>query len=176
MADAKLPALPAATTLGGTEVVYGVQSTNSVKISANQIKLFSNVPGGSSAQVQFNDNGAFGGFTVSGDGALDTSTGALTISKIGGVPVSSNYVAKTGAYGVGASDFVVDCTANTFTVTLPTAVGVAGKQYCIKNSGTGVITIATTSAQTIDGASTFILSVQYEAVWVMSNGANWIVI
>lgn len=176
MADTKLPALPAATTLGGTEVVYGVQSTNSVKISANQIKTFSNVPGGAVAQVQYNDNGAFGGFTVSGDGTLDTSTGALTISKIGGVPVSSSYVAKTGSYGVGTGDFVVDCTANTFTVTLPTAVGVAGKQYCVKNSGTGVITIATTSAQTIDGVANKKLSVQYEAFWVISDGANWKVI
>lgn len=176
MADSKLPALPLATALTGTEVVYGVQGADSVKISANQVKTFSNVPGGTPAQVQFNDNGAFGGFTVSGDGTLDTATGALTVSKIGSVPVSSKYVAKTGAYGVGASDFVVDATSGTFTVTLPTAVGVAGKQYCIKNSGTGIITVATTSAQTIDGAATFILSVQYEAVWVISNGANWVVI
>lgn len=36
-------------------------------------------PGGSSGQVQFNDAGAFGGFTVGGDATLDTSTGALTI-------------------------------------------------------------------------------------------------
>jgi hypothetical protein len=176
MADAKLPALPSATTLGGTEVVYGVQSTNSVKISANQIKTFSNVPGGTAAQVQFNDNGAFGGFTVSGDGTLNTATGALTISKIGGVPFSSNYVAKTGTYAIGTGDFVINCTANTFTVTLPTAVGVAGKQYCVKNSGTGVITIATTSAQTIDGNNAKVLAVQYESLWFMSNGANWIVI
>lgn len=176
MADQNLPSLPAASTLGGTEVVYGVQSSASVKISANQIKTFANVPGGSFGQVQWNSNGAFGGFTVSGDGTLDTSTGALTISKIGGVPVSSNYVAKTGAYAIGASDFVINCTANTFTVTLPTAVSVAGKQYCVKNSGTGVITIATTSSQTIDGVTSKVLAVQYESLWVMSNGANWIII
>jgi hypothetical protein len=176
MADAKLPALPAASTLVGTEVLYGVQSTASVKISANQIKAFSNVPGGTTAQVQFNDNGAFGGFTVSGDGTLNTTTGALTISKIGGVPVSSNYVAKTALYTIAAGDFVINCTSGTFTVTLPTAVGVAGKQYCVKNSGTGVITIATTSAQTIDGITSKVLSVQYESLWFMSNGANWIVI
>ena len=176
MADQTLPSLPAATTLSGTEVVYGVQSTASVKISANQIKTFSNVPGGTTTQVQFNDNGAFGGFTLGGDGSVDTATGALTISKIGGVPFSSNYVAKTGTYAIGASDFVINCTANTFTVTLPTAVGVAGKQYCVKNSGTGVITIATTSSQTIDGTTTKVLSVRYESFWVMSNGANWIVL
>jgi hypothetical protein len=177
MADEQLTALPAASDLAGTEVVYGVQSSASVKISANQIKAFSaTTPGGSAGQVQWNSNGAFGGFDVSGDGTLDTSTGVLTITAIGGAPFSSSYVAKTGAYNVGAGDFVVDCTANTFTVTLPTAVGVDGKQYCIKNSGTGVITIATTSAQTIDGAANKKLSVQYESFWVISDGVNWKVI
>jgi len=176
MADEKLTALPLASNLTGAEVLYGVQADTSVKVSGNQIKAFSNVPGGTAAQVQFNDNGAFGGFTVGGDGTLVTSTGALTISKIDSVPVSSKYVAKTSGYTAGATDFVVDCTANTFTVTLPTAVGVAGKQYCVKNSGTGVITIATTSAQTIDGAENRKLSVQYESFWVISDGANWKII
>jgi hypothetical protein len=176
MADEKLTALPLASALTGTEVLYGVQVDTSVKISGNQIKSFANVPGGTAAQVQFNDNGAFNGFDVGGDGTLVTSTGALTISKIDSVPVSSKYVAKTSGYTAGATDFVVDCTANTFTVTLPTAVGIAGKQYCVKNSGTGVITIGTTSAQTIDGAENRKLSVQYESFWVISDGANWKII
>lgn len=38
-------------------------------------------PGGSSGQVQYNNAGVFGGFTVSGDGTLNTSTGALTVSQ-----------------------------------------------------------------------------------------------
>lgn len=176
MADQNLPSLPAASTLVGTEVVYGVQSTASVKISANQIKSFTNVPGGSFGQVQWNSNGSFGGFTVSGDGTLDTSTGALVISKINGTPFSQAYAAKTGTYAIQATDWLINCTANTFTVTLPTAVGVTGKSYVVKNSGTGAITVATTSAQTIDGYSNFILSTQGESITVVSNGANWIVI
>jgi hypothetical protein len=43
------------------------------------------LPGGSSGQVQFNSAGAFGGFTVGGDGTLDVTTGALTITKTGGI-------------------------------------------------------------------------------------------
>lgn len=42
-------------------------------------------PGGTPGQIQFNDAGSFGGFTVSGDGTLDTATGALTVTKSGGV-------------------------------------------------------------------------------------------
>lgn len=38
-------------------------------------------PGGTSGQVQFNNSGSFGGFTVGGDATLNTSTGALTVTK-----------------------------------------------------------------------------------------------
>ncbi len=73
------------------------------------------------------------------------------------------------------SDELVDCTANTFTVTLPTAVGYV-KEYVIKNSGTGIITLATTSSQTIDGvASGIITLVQGDCIHLRSNGANWII-
>ena len=37
-------------------------------------------PGGGSGQLQFNNAGAFGGFTASGDAAINTSTGAVTIT------------------------------------------------------------------------------------------------
>lgn len=85
------------------------------------------------------------------------------------------YVAKTATYTITAADYVVDCTANTFTVTLPTAVGHT-RVHIIKNSGAGVISIATTSSQTIDGSTTYSLSTQYKYIIVQSNGANWIII
>jgi hypothetical protein len=84
------------------------------------------------------------------------------------------YTAKTANYLAGPLDYQIECTANSFTVTLPTAVGVTGKVYSIKNSGTGVITLATTSSQTIDGSLTQTLT-QYDNLVVFSNGANWII-
>ena len=89
--------------------------------------------------------------------------------------ISVNIVAATTTYAVLTTDYTINCTANSFTVTLPTAVGASGKVYNIKNSGTGFITVATTSSQTIDGATTQGLN-QYEGVTVQSNGANWIII
>ncbi len=61
------------------------------------------------------------------------------------------------------------------TVTLPTAVGITGRMYTLKNasSNTSVLTVATTSSQTIDGATSQILSSQYQTVSVISNGTNW---
>lgn len=77
---------------------------------------------------------------------------------------------------LGATDYTYNCLSGTFTVTLPTAVGITGRIYVIKNSGAGTITIATTSSQTIDGVTTQTLSTQYSSYTVQSNGANWIIL
>ena len=95
--------------------------------------------------------------------------------------LSLSYVAKTASYTLTASDHTVDCTVNSFNLTLPTAAGCTGRIYNLKNSGTGVITILTTSGQTVDG--------QISGYWtlvrsgdinpnmqVQSNGANWIIL
>lgn len=92
------------------------------------------------------------------------------------VPISS----KTSAYTATNSDAVIaaDATSGAFQVTLPTAVGMPGRQFVIKrtNSGTNNVTVGTTSSQTIDGSTTFVLTSQYHTVMVASDGANWKVV
>lgn len=87
--------------------------------------------------------------------------------------------AKTAAYTATANDNIItgDATGGAFSITLPTAVGIPGRSYTIKrlNSGGNAVTVATTSSQTIDGASTVGLSAQWQSVRVVSDGANWIV-
>jgi hypothetical protein len=84
---------------------------------------------------------------------------------------------KTGSYVIDVTtDCVVNCTSGTFTVTLPTAVGIEGQYFTVKNSGTGVITIDGDGSETIDGAANKILAVQYESITVVSDGVNWVVI
>jgi len=112
------------------------------------------------------------------DGSLD-SNAAFSFSSTLGLTTSGlsvGYVAKTSTYSIANADHTIDCTSGTFTVTLPTAVGVTGKVFVVKNSGAGVITIATTSSQTIDGFTTKVLNTQYAGYKVQSNGANWIII
>lgn len=84
-------------------------------------------------------------------------------------------VSKSSAYGLGADDELCLVTGTT-TITLPTAVGRTGKVYAVKRIGTGTVTIATTSSQTIDGDASFSLTVQYDCLAVVSDGANWIVV
>ena len=95
-----------------------------------------------------------------------------------GVVVTSTAV----SYSVISTDQVilVDSTSAIRTITLPTAVGIKGKLYTVKDwkgqSATNNITIATTSSQTIDGASTVTMSTNYQTVRVVSDGSNWSVI
>ncbi len=86
------------------------------------------------------------------------------------------YVSKSANYTLAATNDVVEVTATGQTITLPTAVGIAGKEYTIKLTALGSCTIATTSSQTIDGSTTYSLSAQYKYVRLLSNGANWIII
>jgi len=110
-------------------------------------------------------------FNIEVDGYFSVS-GSISASS-----VSSNYVAKTAAYTLTATDTQVECTANSFAITLPTAVGITKKEYGIKNSGTGTITIATTSSQGIDGTTDSSTALaQWDNIRVMSNGASWIII
>jgi hypothetical protein len=88
----------------------------------------------------------------------------------------SNYVSATSTYTLTTTDYTVNCTTNSFTVTLPTAVGIAGKIYVIKNSGTGTITVDGNGTQTIDGSLTAVLSTQYESITIQSTGTNFIII
>jgi hypothetical protein len=68
-----------------------------------------------------------------------------------------------------------DTTGGNKTVTLPTAVGIDGRIYCVKNVGTGAntLTIATTSAQTIDGAAGASTTTPQACLILQSDGANW---
>lgn len=87
----------------------------------------------------------------------------------------SAYVAKTATYTITNADCQIECTANTFTVTLPTAVGITGQEFAIKNSGAGLITVACDGSEEIDGSATQVLS-QYDNLVVRSNGADWIIV
>lgn len=89
--------------------------------------------------------------------------------------VTANYVSKSADYTVLGTDYTIEYPNGTFTVTLLSAIGIAGQIFNIVNTGTGSITIDTTLSQTINGNLTQTLS-QWESLQVQSNGVNWIVL
>lgn len=118
------------------------------------------------------------GVTVVPTGALNgfgTATPTSTVQVNGSFATA--YVAKTGAYTLTATDHTVEVTSGTHNQTLPTAVGCTGRQYFITNSGSGVVTVATTSSQTfvnVTATPTTLTLNQFQGVLVMSNGTNWL--
>lgn len=98
-------------------------------------------------------------------------------------PASTSSVSvstKTTTYSITTSDSVIlcDATSAAFTVTLPTASGNTGKTFTIKkiDSSSNIVTIATTSSQTIDGVTTQKLFARYDTSIVQSDGSNWVII
>lgn len=97
----------------------------------------------------------------------------------GGLLQNRTTIADT-TYTITQNDYIIEYTSLTTgrTVTLPTAVGITGQEYIIKDgtggAATNNITIATTSAQTIDGSSTKVINSNYGVVRLYSNGANWL--
>lgn len=56
-------------------------------------------PGGTSGQVQYNDNGSFNGFTLSQDCTLDVTTGNITCTKTNNVAFGTAATVNTGTSG-----------------------------------------------------------------------------
>lgn len=79
-----------------------------------------------------------------------------------------------------AHDIVTcDTSGGAFTVTLPTAVGIEGKEYILKYSDSGIINALTVDgdgSETIDGATTTTLNTEGETLRIISDGANWVIL
>jgi hypothetical protein len=85
------------------------------------------------------------------------------------------YRAITALTTLDDEDYQIECTANSFTVTLPTAVGREGREFSIKNSGTGTITIDGDGTETIDDELTQEID-QDDNIVIVSNNVGWIII
>ena len=109
---------------------------------------------------------------------------ATATTLTGGIVVGASVTLKlnTSAANTDTStmaSFVIGITDTSVarTVTLQTADTVAGREYIIKDqsgaAATNNITIATQAAQTIDGASTLVISANYGVAKVYCDGTNW---
>jgi len=107
---------------------------------------------------------------------VDASVGAAVwIDTTGGGGGAPSLINTNGTTTFVNANETINCTAGTFSVNLPTAVGIQGTVYILVNSGTGVITLDPSGAETINGNTTITLT-QYVSRTVQSDGANWIII
>jgi hypothetical protein len=90
--------------------------------------------------------------------------------------VSPESVSSNTAADAAERTYLVDASAGTRTITLPTAVGRAGKEYVVKKTDTSanVVAVQTTSSQTIDGAAApWNIRFYNECLTFVSDNANW---
>ena len=86
-------------------------------------------------------------------------------------------VTETGNYALTASDYCVYMNGNSLTATLPDATSHCyGRIYVIKNIAATACTVATTSSQNIDSATSYSLGGQNSYITVQSDGTQWRII
>jgi len=125
-------------------------------------------------------------YTISNDVITFTSpvlggAKAVVIAPYGGpltneVHLSKPYKEISDRYTITNSDYTINCLLSSYTVTLPSANGILGRIYNIKNTGTGVITLSGNYSETIDGGNTALLTMQYQSITIQSTNSNWIII
>lgn len=99
---------------------------------------------------------------------------------VDGSVMSAQYRNVTTTGNVVSGDYLIvaDATGGAITMTLPPAALVPGRIYAFKriNSGANAVVIDTSGAETIDGATTYTLSAQWNSVTIMNNGIAWFII
>ncbi len=138
--------------------------------------------------------GADGG-DASIDGGTATGTGTAGAVNLGTTSASKVNLARSGIdtqrFGsvivpetLTAIDLLLDrsheivavsASGGNRIISLPTAIGIAGRRYSIikTDSSANTVTIDPLGAQTINDAATKVLSLQFETVTIMSDGTNW---
>jgi hypothetical protein len=155
--------------LNGTDSIQLILGNNTVQFGATGTTALPSVYFRNDPDTGF----SFGTniLNISAGGTL-ISEFSLTRGVVFSASVAQAYTAQTATYTATALDYFINCTANTFTVNLPTAIGITGRIYVIKNSGAGVITADPAGSQTIDGSTTLPIAAA-GVLRIASNGANW---
>jgi|GEM_PF-4677192 len=166
---------PADTTCGDVQVTAGALSSN----GNGTYSL--NIPTTSTGGGWTRTTGVVT-TTISTDNVGVATATPTSRFSINGSFSKATTTSSAATYTLTDSDNVilVDSTSGARTRTLPSAVGITGRQYVIKDwkgtSAASNITILTTSSQMIDGVTSYVINYSYGAVIVESDGANWSIV
>lgn len=102
-------------------------------------------PGGTPGQIQYNNAGAFGGFTASGDATVNTGTGAVTLATVNANVGTFGSATQVGQFSTNAKGLITGVTSITLTPAIGNVTGL----------GTGVATwLGTPSSANLAAALT----------------------
>jgi hypothetical protein len=175
---------------GGTTPVLSLVATtvtaasygNASTVATFTVDAYGRLTAAANASIAISNTQVSGLGTISTQNANNVTItgGSISNVSLSNVSINTSIVTKSANYTAAAADDTILANASTgvVTITLPTAVGVAGKVYTVKkiDSSANAVTVATTSSQTIDGVTTYSLANQYGGVNVQSDGSNWYII
>jgi hypothetical protein len=164
------------TVTDATNITFGTTTGTQIGTSTTQkIGFFGTTP--AAQQVATNDLGtvlANFGLRASGQTYILSTSGTATFSGAFSTPVTPTRTANTTVTITTGSFNPCDATTASFAVTLPAASGRNGQIFTFKkiDSSANTVTITRGSTDTIDGATTYVLSAQWKYVTIVSNGSN----
>ncbi len=175
--------------VSGTTLTFAsapASGTDNIEIISG-LSLAIGVPGDQTVTTEKLDENVFSGLTsvtpVAADTVVISDASDSNHNKKASVSALRNavYRSVTTTDSVGSDDETMVLSGASFTSTIPTAVGVAGKRYKFVHGGTSltqVYTLATTSSQTIGGIAggSYALYTNGEVLEIESDGANWIIV
>jgi len=162
---------------GSTNLYYTSTRVNSAFDTRLATKTTDNLTEGST-NLYFTTARARSSFSAGSN--ITIVDGQISASSSGGARVG--ITEKTTSFSVSdpvdasiiQEHYAMNSSSST-TFTLPTAVGNNGLSYIITRVGTGAVSVATVSAQTISGLASLTIPSQWSSVTVKSNGSNWII-
>lgn len=149
---------------------FGAASVAALRTSSSNGRFIGNkgfkahelVDSGTPDANLYSNNAGFDGSTIIGLTSIVTDWNVRSVA----VDTTLNETHRT---------VVVDASGAARTITLPTAALSKYRQYTIKKTDATVntVTIDADGAETIDGSLTFVLTVQYQALEIQSDGTTW---
>ena len=157
---------------GGSIKEAGGTAAITIDASGEVTKIGQDSPSDGQVLTWDNSNSKVVWSAASGGSSLPPEVKAQTTSSftVSLTPSNaSNFNALEVIYAVSNGSTAV-------TATLPTAASIEGKKVHVKRLGTANVTVDGHSSETIDGSTTFVLTTQYSAVTMISDGTNWLII
>jgi hypothetical protein len=142
--------------------------------------IYNNNSGGDKLRIAPNGSYTSGGITIDQSGKVGAGTASPHSQLHVDGSVAVGYRLVGGNYTATASDCVIATGTDTYDVHvyLPSAVGIAGRVYTIKQVCGGIDTyVHPFGTQKIDDQTgPYVMIVAYEWVTIVSDGANWYII
>lgn len=193
--SANITVTAAAGTLTGTTLASNVVSSSLTSLGTITTGVWTGttiaVANGGTGQTSYTDGQLLIGntsgntltkatLTAGSNITITNGNGSITIAASSTAIPAWSYSSQSTTLNPAVIGTYYKLSGASFTITLPTAAGIAGQGFYFEHQGTSLTqlyTFNTTSAQTIGGVASgsYVLYTSGEVLYLVSDGANWLI-